>query len=74
MLTSDVESEKGAFELRDLYENAPCGYHSVTPDGIIMRMNQTELAWLGFTREELIGKESSPTLFPATTTAIITEH
>ena len=56
MLTSDVESEKGTFELHDLYENAPCGYHSVTPGGIIVRMNQTELAWLGFTREELIGK------------------
>jgi len=56
MSTSDAESENGASELHDLYENAPCGYHSVTPDGVIVRMNQTELAWLGFTREELIGK------------------
>lgn len=40
---------------RDLYENAPCGYHSVGPDGTILRMNRTELRWLGFTRRELVG-------------------
>lgn len=41
--------------LRDLYENAPCGYHSVAPDGTILRMNRTELRWLGFARRELVG-------------------
>lgn len=41
--------------LSDLYENAPCGYHSVAPDGMILRMNRTELRWLGFTRRELVG-------------------
>ncbi len=40
---------------RDLYENAPCGYHSVAPDGTILRMNRTELRWLGFSRRELVG-------------------
>lgn len=56
MSTSDMESETGASELNDLYENAPCGYHSIAPDGTILRMNQTELTWLGFTHEELVGK------------------
>jgi PAS domain S-box-containing protein len=49
-------NKAGDFELSDLYENAPCGYHSVVADGTILRMNQTELTWLGFTREELVGK------------------
>jgi len=40
---------------RDLYENAPCGYHSVAPDGTILQMNRTELRWLGFSRHELVG-------------------
>ncbi len=40
---------------RDLFENAPCGYHSVAPDGTILRMNRTELRWLGFSRRELVG-------------------
>lgn len=43
-------------EIQDLYEHSPCGYHSVGPDHIILRMNQTELDWLGYTKEEVIGK------------------
>jgi two-component system sensor histidine kinase UhpB len=55
MSTNDAASEKVALDLHDLYENAPCGYHSSGPDGTILRMNRTELTWLGFTREELVG-------------------
>jgi len=43
-------------ELSDFYNNAPCGYHSLDGDGVFVRINDTELAWLGYTREELIGK------------------
>ncbi len=43
-------------ELEDLYNNAPCGYHSVNKDGVFVRMNDTELKWLGYAREELIGR------------------
>ncbi len=39
----------------DLYEQAPCGYLSTMPDGIIVRVNQTLLDWLGHTREALVG-------------------
>ncbi len=42
-------------EVQDLYDNAPCGYHSLSPEGIITIMNQTELNWLGYTRQEVIG-------------------
>ncbi|MCP3138088.1 PAS domain-containing hybrid sensor histidine kinase/response regulator [Pyxidicoccus xibeiensis] len=38
----------------DLYENAPCGYISTRPDGLIVKANQTFLTWLGYTREELL--------------------
>ena len=43
-------------ETRDLFENAPCGYHSVDVDGKFLKMNVTELSWLGYTREEVIDK------------------
>ncbi|WP_425475322.1 sensor domain-containing diguanylate cyclase [Psychromonas sp. KJ10-2] len=43
-------------ELNDLYENAPCGYHSLDNQGIILKINNTELSWLGYQREEVIGK------------------
>ena len=55
MLTNAAESERTALDPHDLYENAPCGYHSVGSDGTILRMNRTELTWLGFTRAELVG-------------------
>jgi PAS domain S-box-containing protein len=56
MSTNAVASEKVTLDLQDLYENAPCGYHSIGPDGTILRMNRTELAWLGYARQELVGK------------------
>ena len=43
-------------ELRDLYDHAPCGYHTVDPNGVIEEMNETELRWLGYGREEVIGR------------------
>jgi two-component system sensor histidine kinase UhpB len=51
------ERRKERAEIEDLYQNAPCGYHSLDPDGIIIRINDTELKWLGYTREEVVGKK-----------------
>lgn len=42
-------------EILDLFNNAPCGYHSVNRSGIVVEMNQTELTWLGYEREEIVG-------------------
>ncbi|MCB9145304.1 MAG: PAS domain S-box protein [Anaerolineales bacterium] len=42
-------------EVQDLYENAPTGYHSINAEGKFVMVNQTELNWLGYTREEMIG-------------------
>jgi PAS domain S-box-containing protein len=53
---SNARAEDTLTEMRDLYENAPVGYHSLNADGVIVRMNQTELGWLGYSREEVIGK------------------
>jgi PAS domain S-box-containing protein len=48
--------EKISAEIQDLYNNAPCGYHSLDGDARIVAMNDTELNWLGYTREEVVGK------------------
>lgn len=45
-----------AEDLEDLYENAPCGYLSLRPDGRIVKANATLSAWTGFERPELIGR------------------
>ena len=43
-------------EAQTLYNQAPCGYHSVNADGTYVLINQTELDWLGYTRDEVVGK------------------
>ncbi|MGB9150017.1 MAG: PAS domain S-box protein, partial [Burkholderiales bacterium] len=45
-----------ADKLADLYNEAPCGYHSVDENGVFLKINDTELRWLGYEREELVGK------------------
>ncbi len=47
---------KSSAEIEDLYNHAPCGYHSLDKDGVIVKINDTALHWLGYTREELINK------------------
>jgi sigma-B regulation protein RsbU (phosphoserine phosphatase) len=42
-------------DAEQLYERAPCGYLSTTPDGSIIKVNQTFLALTGFERDELVG-------------------
>ncbi len=44
-----------ADRLSDLYNRAPCGYHSLGPDGTYLEINDTELEWLGVTREVVVG-------------------
>jgi PAS domain S-box-containing protein len=54
---AEAASARHAEEVRDLYDNAPCGYHSLGPDGTVLRMNGTELCWLGYKREDLVGSQ-----------------
>ncbi|MFA6016190.1 MAG: PAS domain S-box protein [Gallionellaceae bacterium] len=44
-------------ELQDLYDQAPCGYHSLDAEGRIVKINKTEADWLGYERAELIGRK-----------------
>jgi PAS domain S-box-containing protein len=46
-----------AHELADLYNNAPCGYHSLDIEGRFVNINDTELQWLGYTHAEVLGKK-----------------
>ena len=57
-LNEDLEQRVAARaeEALDLYHNAPCGYHSLGPDGVFLQINDTELGWLGYTREEVEGR------------------
>ena len=47
---------KNAQDVQDLYDHAPCGYHSLNSQGMFVGINQTELDWLGYRKDEVIGK------------------
>ncbi len=47
---------KSSEEIEDLYNHAPCGYHSLDRNGFFLRINDTELSWLGYERDEVVGK------------------
>jgi PAS domain S-box-containing protein len=42
-----------ANELEDLYNNAPCGYHSLDSKGVYVAVNTTQQQWLGYDADEL---------------------
>ncbi len=43
-------------EVKDLWDNAPCGYHTLDSELNIVRMNNTELQWLGYSADEVVNK------------------
>jgi sigma-B regulation protein RsbU (phosphoserine phosphatase) len=43
-------------EYQDLFENAPCGYLTIGPDGRISKVNATLVAWTGFAPDQFIGR------------------
>jgi len=47
------ESEE---KYRDLYDNAPDGYYSLTGNGLIVEVNKTFLDMLGYRRDEVVRK------------------
>lgn len=49
--------QRQADEIQDLYNRAPCGYHSLDATGRYIEVNDTELQWLGCRREDLVGQQ-----------------
>jgi len=41
---------------RELFDEAPVGYHEIDKEGKITRVNRTELDMLGYTPEEMLGR------------------
>lgn len=59
---SEAAQQTALEEARDLYNNAPCGYHSLDAEGTFVAINDTELRWLGYRREEVVGQLKFPDL------------
>ncbi len=59
MTGDDAPEAGGQFlieDLEDLYENAPCGYLSMGPNGRIFKTNKTLATWIGIPPAEILGK------------------
>ncbi len=41
-------------ELNLFFDHAPCGYHSVDQNGVLINVNDTLLNWLGYSKDELL--------------------
>ncbi|HKX29527.1 MAG TPA: PAS domain S-box protein [Blastocatellia bacterium] len=41
---------------RDLFDEAPVGYHEIDAEGRIIRINHTELEMLGYTAQDVVGR------------------
>ncbi|HTA40995.1 MAG TPA: PAS domain S-box protein [Bryobacteraceae bacterium] len=53
---AEAALQKSAEEISDLYNHAPCGYDSLDRDAVFVRINDTELEWLQYSRDEVVGK------------------
>ena len=51
----EEEVKERTAEIFDLYNQAPSGYHSLDKNGIFVMVNKTELEWLGYAHDELVG-------------------
>ena len=48
-----------------IYQQAPCAYLSTTPDGTLVRVNDTFLRWTGLERDDLVGRRTFTSLLTA---------
>ena len=74
VVNGDEQRKRDAEELEDLYQNAPCGYHSIDTDGVVVRINDTELSWLGYERSEIVGLKKISDLITKDSVAIFEKH
>ena len=57
-INTEERLQRSLEEFEDLYNHSPCGYYSLDKNGFFVRINDTILNWLGYTREEVIGKKN----------------
>jgi len=60
-------------EIAGLYNHAPCGYHSLRADGTFLAINDTELTWLGYKRDEVVGRKTFADFLTPTARATFAE-
>ena len=62
-MIKDITARRASDTLKDLYENAPCGYYSVDASGTFVQINEASMKVFGASREALIGLRSPSDFF-----------
>lgn len=57
-----------------LYDQAPCGYHTLNAEGLYLSINATELKWLGCQEQDVIQKLRPSDFFTDEGKAVYSEH
>ena len=73
-IESQMQLSLALSEIEDLYNNAPCGYHSLDERGIVVNANNTLCNWLGYKREEIVGQVRFPELLSKDSHSIFEEE
>jgi PAS domain S-box-containing protein len=55
-LESENRLTNALTEISDLYDNAPCGYHSLDKNGAFVNINNTLCQWLGYSKSEIVNR------------------
>ncbi len=55
-LIAELDMQETATKYEQLYNKAPCGYHSLNPRLVFVDINDTELQMLGFERDEVVNR------------------
>lgn len=71
---SETRLKVAADRLADLYNNAPCGYHSLDAAGVIIQVNDTQLKWHDLPREVVVGKMKFADLLTPQSRKTFEEH
>jgi len=48
--------KKSEIRFREMFDDAPIGYHELDTEGRVTRVNRTELSMLGYSAEEMLGR------------------
>ncbi|HEY9599201.1 MAG TPA: PAS domain S-box protein, partial [Cyanophyceae cyanobacterium] len=51
-----LKNQQTEAQFQYFYNNVPCGYYTIDTDGNFIAINDTGLSWLGYSRDEVIGK------------------
>jgi PAS domain S-box-containing protein len=55
-MKAQEELKESEIKFKEMFDDAPVGYHEFDAEGRITQINRTELEMLGYTREEMVGQ------------------